>query len=252
MKKANTDIHIVPNHGFLILPLSMSRLTNALSPQKIYEFLEFFEAKLTHKTLDVILLYTNDLYLNSEEEAISLRKKVLNQMLNHKTTLESLILKGKRFFPGAFHFLPWDYALLNAPDFNSERIKLFKASQTDPSFQAALKKDLEIAERPFTETNLHFMIEELVVSHLIIEKEIPLPHRLATEDGWRLLCYPGDPPHGLVYVWRKNLMGNRTDFPKPHQLFARSFYNMAAKILVDFSLFPQAKDSIEVLEQIGT
>jgi hypothetical protein len=234
MNQKHFDIRTVPNYGFLVFPLSMSRLNTALSPEKLYEFLEYFETKLTHKTLDVIMLYTNDLYSNSEESGFLLRKKTLNQMLNHKAGLESLILKHKRFFPGAFRFLPWDYALLNGPDFNSERAKLLAHMDTDPIFQAVLQQDLDAAERELTEANLHFLIEELVVSHLIMEKEVLFPYQLSMPDGWRLLCYPGNPPAGLVYLWRKNLLGNRTDIQKQHQIFARSFYNMEAKVLVSF------------------
>lgn len=229
------DIKTVPTNGYLILPLSMTRLSGGLSPENLYEFFEFFEPKVTTKSVDVIMLYTNDLYHNTEESALSVRRKVLNQMLNHKAIFESLVVKGKRFIHGAFHFIPWDYALLNAPNFNSEKARLMAHFKNDPQFVAALQQDLDIAKREPTEANMSFLIEELVVAHLLTEKEVTLPRRMATEDGWRLLCYPGNPPVSLVYLYQKNLLGNRVDMKKPDLLFARSFYNMEEHTMIDLS-----------------
>ncbi len=235
MEEKYFDINSVPGDGFLIFPLSMSRLSNALVPEKIYEFLEFFLSKLSHKSIDVVFLYTNGLYYNSEEGSYLLRTKMLNQMVNHKSALDSLILGKRDFIPGAFHFLPWDYTILNTPFFNKERTRLVHHSKNDSHFQKALQQDLDVAEMPASEANLNFLLEELVISHLLTEKEIFLPHRLATYDGWRLLCYPGNPPVSLVYLWKKNLLGNRQDFSKQHLLFASSFYNMEARVLINFA-----------------
>jgi len=238
MKKEHFDIKKVPGDGFLIFPLSMSRLSTSLSSEKLYGFLEFFEEKLICKckSCDVILLYTNDLYLNSDEKAYQLREKILEQMLNHKSAFQSLLLKRNRFVPSAFHFIPWDYTLLNSLNFNSERARLNICMNNDPLFRAALSQDLQFAKREITESNIAFLIEELVVSHLLMEKEVHFSPRLSKADGWRLLCYPGDPPFSLIYLWKKNFLGNRSDMEKSHQLFARSFYNMESKILIDFNL----------------
>lgn len=237
MKKYYFDLNTVPQNGFLIFPLSMSRLSNALSAEKIYEFLAFFEAKLSHQSIDVILLYTNGLYLNSDENSSVLRKKLLNQMINHKSSFESMILKKKKFIPGSFHYLPWDYAILNASKYNDERARLAAHFNDDLPFRKALQYDLNIAGQKATEANLQYLLEELIISHLITEKEISFPHRLAHEDGWRLLCYPGFPPVSLVYLWQKNLLGNRNDLSKTHQVFARSLYHMEDRVLIDFKQF---------------
>lgn len=235
MKDKFYDIQSLPGNGFLVFPLSMSRLSNAHSPENLYNFLEFIEKKLIHKSLDVILLYTNDLYLNTEEIAsFTLRKKILNQVINHKTAINSLILKKNRFFPSAFHYIPWDYALLNAPDFNAERARLNSYVKSDSFFQEILKYDLAAVEREVTPSNMDFLIEELVVCHLILEREIPFPHHLSAGMQWRLMCYPGRPPISLAYLWQKNYLGNNKEVPKAFQAFARSFYDTEEKVLIDF------------------
>lgn len=234
MKKNHFDISTVPRDGYLIFPLSMSRLAHAQSPAVLYDFLKFFEAKIQVISLDVIFLYTNDLYLNVEDFAVEVRKKVLNQMINHKSGFLNILLKEKKYVPSAFHFLPWDYAVLNATEFHEIRDHLFKAQKNTPSFHDALHRDLENAGRKETEANVRFLIEEIAVSHLLVQKQIPMPHTLATPDGWRLLCYPGDPLYSWVFVYKNNLLSKRNDLSKSHSLFARSFYNMEKKILIDF------------------
>lgn len=236
MKKENFDISSVPKDGYLIFPLSMSRLANGQTGAVVYEFLKFFESKIKVISLDVIFLYTNDLYLNSDDRAIDIRKKSLNQMLNHKGEFLNLLLKERKYVPQAFHFLPWDYAILNAEQFQEARNILLEAKNKDQNFQKFLLSDLQKAGREETEANLNFLIEEIAVTHLLTQKEIPLPHTLATSDGWRLICYPGEPIQSLIYTYKNNLLKKRDNLSEQHLLFARSFYNMDKKILIDFNV----------------
>ena len=236
MKKENFDISSVPKDGYLIFPLSMSRLANAQAGPTLYEFLMFFESKIKVISLDVIFLYTNDLYLNSDDRAVDIRKKSLNQMLNHKAEFLGLLLKERKYVPQAFHFLPWDYAILNAENFQGAKSNLLEAKNKDQKFHKFLMNDLKKAGREETEANLNFLIEEIVATHLLTQKEIPLPHTLATSDGWRLICYSGDPIQSLIYTYKNNLLSKRGDLSEQHLLFARSFYNMDKKILIDFDV----------------
>ena len=236
MKKENFDISIVPKNGYLIFPLSMSRLVNAQSGPVIYEFLKFFESKIKVISLDVIFLYTNDLYLNSDDKALEIRKKALNQMLGHNGEFLKLLLKERKYVPQAFHFLSWDYAILNAENFQEAKNNLLDAKNKDSRFQKFLLNDLKKAGREETEANINFLIEEIAVTHLLAQKEIPLPHTLATPDGWRLICYPGDPIQSLIYTYKNSLLRKRGDLSEQHLLFVRSFYNMDKKILIDFDI----------------
>ena len=87
------DINKLPIDGYLIFPLSMSRLATVQSAEKCYEALEFFEKKITKISLDVIFLYTNGLYFNNNEPALEVRKRTTDQMLSHKNAIMNLILK---------------------------------------------------------------------------------------------------------------------------------------------------------------
>ena len=68
------NINKLPADGYLILPLSMSRLAHGQSADVCYEILEYFEPKLTHISLDVVFLYTNGLYYNVDDTALSVRR----------------------------------------------------------------------------------------------------------------------------------------------------------------------------------
>ena len=236
MKKENFDISSVPKDGYLIFPLSMSRLANAQSGQAIYDFLVHFESKIKYISIDCIFLYTNDLYLNSDDKAVDIRKRSLNQMLGHKGEFTNILLKERKYVPQAFHFLPWDYGILNADHFHEAKSALIEASKNDEHFRECLINDLKNQERENSDTNMGFLVEEIVVTHLLTQKEIPLPHTLASENGWRLICYPGDPISSLIYTYKNNLLAKKSFSSKQDNLFARSFYNMDKKILIDFDV----------------
>ena len=117
MRYKNKDINQLPDDGYVIFPLSMSRLQTSQKPEDCMNFLSVLDDKLNLPTNDVIFLYTNGLYFNSEEKAMDLRKKTNNQMLAHKVALKKLINKKKIYFPSGFHFIPFDYVILNSDYF---------------------------------------------------------------------------------------------------------------------------------------
>ena len=97
--KTGFDINRIQDDGYLILPLSMSRLATGQSPEFCYEVLGAFLEKLETFSSDVVLLYTNGLYFNSEEVSFENRKKTTQQALNHIQALRKLIEKKKEFIP---------------------------------------------------------------------------------------------------------------------------------------------------------
>ena len=154
-------------------------------------------------------------------------------MINHRTGFLSIVLRDNKYVPGAFHFLPWDYVVLNAEEFKTLRDALVKTKQQDQGFRLAITSDLKRSGKQKTEANENFLIEEIVVSHLIAQKKIPLPHTLATSNGWRLICYPGNPLISWVYAHQSNLLSKRADIPRDQVRLSRSFYNMDKRILIN-------------------
>jgi len=167
------NINKLPTDGYLVFPLSMSRLANGQNPQECYEMIRYFESKVSEVGIDLVLLYTNGLYYNNEEPALDVRKRTNGQMLSHRNALTRLIAKERKYIPQAVHFLPWDYAILEAPNFDSFYQTLKCAIKTDAEFNSLLLSGL--AGREASVANLNFLIEEIVVTHLIREEIVSFP-----------------------------------------------------------------------------
>jgi hypothetical protein len=221
------DINKVTPNGFLVFLLSMSKLHGDLSPKLIYDFLSFFNQKIPRISIDVVFLYANGLYFNTDENALSVRQKTNAQMVGHMKELSNLILKMHAFVPQAFHYLPWDYSLLNSSNFQEPFDKLNKLRQTDHTFEDMLAADLGHREK--SEANFKFLLEEITVTYLIRQKKVSFPSTLSHPDGWHLICYPGCYIHGDVYLHQKRIL------PETEKhTFSHAFYNMEKKMLYDY------------------
>lgn len=227
------DLSRVTEGGHLILPLSMSKLHGAQSPQKIYEFLEWFGPnKAPHRgSLDCIFLYTSGLYFNSENVALDLRKQLSNQMTRHADELKKMIVTRKEFNPKAFQILPWDYIVLNSLKYTPFLSKLSKKYSGDEVFQRLVARDL--AERQRTEANIQFVLEELVVTHLIQRQFVDLPFHLSGEHAWRLICYPGAPLLSYVYMSQQSLLPDNKNVLIKNK-YCESYYNFKDRELFNF------------------
>jgi len=225
--KSGHDLGKIPQDGYLIFPLSMSRLANAQSAEKCYGALQFFEKKLEIISLDVVFLYTTGLYNNSNEPALEVRKRTMGQMLAHKGAIMKLVLKKKKYVPRAMHFLTWDYIILNSPEYEEYYSKLKKLVKEDNGFYKILVKDL--GGREENEANINFLIEEIVVTHIIRQKLVELPKTIVRKDNFRLFIYPGEYIKGDLYQWKKKVLPQHKGHP-----FSSSHYDLNKKVIYNF------------------
>ncbi|EKE10864.1 MAG: hypothetical protein ACD_15C00191G0010 [uncultured bacterium] len=221
--KSGFDINLIDGDGYLILPISMARISAGQSPEEVYEIFHYFIKKIRSFSNDVVLLYTNGLYFNAENLSHEQRVKTNQQIIDHSHKLRQLIEKRKDFMPNAFHFLPIDYVILNAPKFRDYFNALKKREKNDKDFQASIKKD--IGDREYTEANVNFMLEEIAVTHIIREREVEFPRTLVRNDTWRLVAYPGKFMQSDLYQWKNNLLPKK-DSINP---FAGSHYDFSEK-----------------------
>lgn len=217
------DLNILEWDGYLVLPISMARISGWQSPENMYEMFDYFTKKLESFKNDVILLYTNWLYFNSAQITYEQRVKTNQQVIDHSHKLRQLIEKRKQYIPDAFHFLPIDYIILNSPKFRDYFNKLKKIEMIDEKFKDAIKSD--IWEREYSEANVNFILEEVVVAHIIREKEIEFPRTLVKNDIWRLIVYPGKYMETDLYQWQNNLL-QRKEKINP---FVNAHYNFNEK-----------------------
>ena len=198
------DVNKIEGDGYLILPLSMSRLANSQNPEWCYEMLRFFREKLESYGSDVVFLYTNGLYFNSTEISFENRKKTNQQVINHNAELRKLVEGGKDFIPGAIHYLPVDYVILNSPQFHEFFARLKKLETEDEQFRSLLVKDGNGREQ--NEANTNFLLEEIAIGHILREKMVELPRTLVRNDVWRLIAYPGMYLLSDAYQWQKKIL----------------------------------------------
>lgn len=241
------DINRIPGNGFLVFPLSMSRLFLGQDPKNLYDFLCFFENKIEEKTVDVIFLYTNGLYFNNNEVSSVLRKKSNAQMLTHKQELSNLIKKGKKFSPKSIHFVPWDYILLQSEKYLDTQSFVMKLVESDSFFKKLLDLETKVNLNDSLES-YSFIIEETIVTYLIRNKLVPLPYTLSNSDGWRLIFYQGRSLFPDVYLHQKKLLPQNKMIKDDwfNTLVSASMYNMKRKILVDYN-----KIDFDLLKEVG-
>lgn len=227
VKKKLYDLTRLPTDGYIIFPLSMSKIGNAQNAEECYKWLEFFEKKIITLGLDVIFLYTNGLYYNDNRPALEIRKKTNGQMICHSNAIRKLIIKKRRYMPQAIHFVPWDYILLNSSEFQTCYEKLKKIDKNNLEFHKLILGALK--ERKENEANINFIIEEIAVGHVIRQKEIEFPKTLVKKDNFRLIAYPGPPMKADIYQWKKKILPQKKEFP-----FYASHYDLDKKIIYNF------------------
>ncbi len=226
--KSGFDINKIQNDGYLILPLSMSRLATGQSPEFCYKVLEDFLNKLETFSSDVVLLYTNGLYFNSEDVSFENRKKTTQQALQHIYAFRKMIESKKQFIPGTVHYLPIDYVIFNSSSFKVFFDILKNLEKEDSKFRELLIADSKNLE--YTEANINFLIEEIVVCHIMRQKLVEFPRTLVKTDTWRLVAYPGKPLSSDIYQWKNNVL------PKKEKInpYSGSQYDLESKQLIVF------------------
>lgn len=202
--KSGFDINKISSDGYLIIPLSMSRLAKGQDPESTYKILDFFVDKLETYSNDVVFLYTNGLYFNTKEVSFAVRIRTNQQMISHSAALRKLIQKRKKYIPNAFHFLPFDYVILNSPYFSNFFDILKKLETRDSVFRKYLNE--AVMGRTYEEANVNFLLEEIAISHILRQRLVELPRTLVRNDIWRLIVYPGCYIKADIYQWKKKVL----------------------------------------------
>jgi hypothetical protein len=147
----------------------------------------------------------------------------------HRNSLYKLLIKEKKFVPQAVHFLPWDYTILDTARFDEFLQILKKVNETDPEFHELLLQGL--VQREENEANISFLIEEIVVTHLIREQMISFPKTLVKKDTFRLVVYPGTNFEADRYQYENNLLPKNENCINPYRA---AHYDFSEKVLIDY------------------
>ena len=234
MTLINRDINKLPTDGYVIFPLSMSRLHGDQSPKKCIDYISALDTKIHIPGNDIVFLYTNGLYFNTKELAYTVRSKTNQWMIEHRNALKKLILKkvqSDKYITDAFHFLPFDYIILNSDEYQKYFDKLVQHTKDNKNFKSLLIDSLK--NREYFIGNVNFILEEIVVGHILREHLVELPKTLVKNDTFRLIVYPGPIFKPEVYTWRNKLLPQK-DKEKLGRYY-NSYYDPKKKVLYKFN-----------------
>ncbi len=88
--------------------------------------------------------------------------------------------------------------------------------------------------RPQTEANINFLIEEIVVTHLIRQGLIDFPKTLVKNDKFRLIIYPGTYLKADLYQWKNKILPQSQNSKSKVNPYYASHYDFNKKILINF------------------
>lgn len=223
------DINRVPKQaGLLLFGISLSRISNAQSAEKCFEYMQGFIPKIVKPEVGLNLIYSDGLYMNSSEKAKDLKKKFEPLIHAHKYGFIKLLEKNPIYVQRSFNFVTWTNMILESKEFFNYLSDLKKIYEEDDVFKALVKKDVE-SDRP-NEEEIEFILEEILMFYLTSKGKIRLKNEFVQEKHkWILWCYPGKPLYSEVYLYNKNFF----KLDNPGNVYQNSFYDLESKKLYD-------------------
>lgn len=233
-KNSFFDINKFPKDwGIIVLPISMSRIANAQSPQECINALDFFLDKISVNKVGANFIYTEGLYMNFEKEAYATKNKFAQNAVSHMGGVRKLVAKNFRKFQidSAFHFDSWFQMYLSHNDFFSIFKKIKKFYDSDLEFQKYIAKDAKELNKELTEEQINFYLEEHAFAYLLLNRQLKLQNDFVNNhEEWVLMVYPGNPPLGQIYLYQKDPLNINND-SNPY----KGQYNLMKKFFIDYN-----------------
>ncbi len=233
-KEINTfyDINKFPSsEGMLFFGISMSRIGNAQSPEKCFEYLKHLDTKYTHtEGIGLEVWYSDYLYFHSANPAHELRDRFKEQMIAHKNGFLNLLKKDKDWTLKAFSFKTFGQVFLdNSGIFPTAFSVIEKLYHDDLLFKEYVRKDSFEGEG----RAVQFILEEITIFYLTQKGQLTITNPLVsnTKHAWSLHAYPGKPLRSEVYLFQKNPL----NFSNSHNIYGNCYYDLEGKKLYDYS-----------------
>jgi hypothetical protein len=226
------DVNHFPNKdGLIVFPISMSRISNSQSGDKYLDFLKYFEDKLVKKNNGVAFIYTDNLYYRYHQENEASQYKYLDLMTSHKNLFMKHVRTKTIYVESAFSFTSWIQLCLESVGYLQSLAKLKKLYDKDKEFQKYVKTDIENLKREVTENNVDFVLEETLMTYLLLKKSVNLKNTLTNDrEEWRLLAYPGKPNRSFIYFFQNDIFKL-----KSRNHFENCVYDLNDKTLYDLT-----------------
>lgn len=237
------DINRFPSSkGILVFGISMSRIANAQDAERNWSDIEHLVKKI-HKTegVGLTILYSDYLYMHTDEAANKVQDRLLGQMLEHKKRFIARLSKKSWYIPRSFSFLTYGQAVLNCKCPFIDCLRMVENLYTkDKRFQAYVLADVKRAGRSVKDRQaVPFVLNEIVMLHLLAKGQVELPNGYINHhEKWILNCYPGKPLCSEVYLSRLNLW----KLKNTKNRFEDSFYDLEGRKLYNYGAIDLARD----------
>lgn len=209
------DINKFPKDwGVVVFPISMSRISNAQEPRAIMNTLDFFLNKVSISRVGVNIIYTEGLYMNFEKNIFETKNRFAQTAVCHMGGVKNIIQKEFKKYQihDAFNFESWFHVYFAYADFFNVLKKVQDLYKKDKVFQTYIALDAKEQKRKLTKQQLAFYLEEHAFSYLLLNRQLQLHNDFVNgREQWVLLCYPGKPPRGQIYVYQKDILNINED-----------------------------------------
>ena len=226
------DINTMPNQpGIILFPISISRISNAQNAQRCFTYMEQFIPKIRSPLVGLNVIYTDNLYLYSDEKAKILKNKFQSLINSHKFEFLKLVRKNLKYIPDSFSFSSWSQILLESKEFLTHLGELKKIFENDEDFKKMVIKDIKLSGKEISENNINFILEEILLFYLIIKGKIRLVNDYVHDtQEWILYCYPGKPLLSEIYLHQKNFF----KYKNKKNIYENSYYDLEVKKRYDY------------------
>src|SRR6056297_1930731 len=158
------DINKLPkSSGIYYLALSMPYLGSLQHPKELYEMdLETIEKQEASNT-GVHVVYTDNLYFYSPDNAMELKTKFQRMIEIHKRTWVKLIEKNIFLIPKAFNFVTWNQLMLDCPNFTTYLENFRSIYDKDELLQKYVRLDIKKTGRRVNKYTIGYILEEILL-----------------------------------------------------------------------------------------
>jgi hypothetical protein len=230
-----------PNEGMIVFPISMSRISNDSQCAKTYwKYIEHFNPSKIDKSkssskVGAIFIYTDFLYLYSDEKGSVLKANFMNSMHQHKNSFTNIIKGHPSFIHHSVSYKVWSQFYIDNEQFITFLERLKEIYKKDKKFQDYVKHDFEKLnnkKRKLDESQINFFLEEHIMVYLISKKQMKLENEFINgKEKWVFVAYPGKPLKAQVYLHQKNFF----KLEAPENYYQDCWYDLEEKKLYDFN-----------------
>jgi hypothetical protein len=216
--------------GITVVGISMPRIDKAQSPKKLFDSCVRLIPKIKLPMVGDVIVYSDGLYMNSDEKASVLKSKSQRLMEEHKAGYMKLIEKDIYLVRSAYSFTTWSQLILNCPSFCFYIEKLKKIYKKDRIFMKYVKDDIVFAGKKFDDNSVAYILEEILLDYLVAKMRVRLQNDFVQDkEKWILNCYNGKPHRSHVYIHKKNLLKIKSS-----NIYENCWYDLDAKKLYEF------------------